>query len=85
MKYDKKIYNTITVYRISEEEKCHTQKLVKTRKEHKCCNCKKIIKSNKFAIRETCIYDKKRVSSYTCTNCADSYYDDIEIEKGQAG
>ena len=33
------------------------------------------------AVLETCIFEEKRVSCYTCIECADKYFEDIGIEK----
>jgi len=82
MKYPKSEYEETEFYPSDEEITNHQQKIVKTRKPHKCVNCQKEIKQGENALRETGFLDGQPLSCYTCIECCDKWLDEInEIEE----
>ena len=82
MKYAKEIYEQFEFYAPDEEVLNHTQRVVKARKEHKCCQCQKDIKVGENALCEKGFIDGQPHSAYTCIECCDKWIDDIEEEAG---
>ncbi|HUM45169.1 MAG TPA: hypothetical protein PKI14_19660 [Fervidobacterium sp.] len=77
MKYPISEYEETEFYLPDDEVVNHQQKIVKTRKPHKCCNCQKEIKTGENALRETGFMDGRPVSCYTCIECCDEWLDEI--------
>ena len=77
MKYPISEYEETEFYLPDDEVVNHQQKIVKTRKPHKCCNCQKEIKPSEYALRETGFMDGQPVSCYTCIECCDEWLDEI--------
>jgi hypothetical protein len=77
MKYPISEYEETEFYLPDDEVVNHQQKIVKTRKPHKCCNCQKEIKPGEYALRETGFMDGQPVSCYTCIECCDEWLDEI--------
>lgn len=77
MKYPISEYEETEFYLSDDEVVNHQQKIVKTRKPHKCCNCQKEIKTGEYALRETGFMDVQPVSCYTCIECCDELLDEI--------
>lgn len=71
MKYDTKIYEGFEFYAPDECEVNHTQRIVKTRKEHVCCSCFQTIPSGENALMEKAFVDGKPETAYTCIGCCD--------------
>lgn len=89
MKYEKELYEETEFYGENDEETNHTQKVVKCRKEHICCNCKAEIKKGDDALCEKAIIQGEgRQTCYTCIKCCDEWldeiYDDEEDEEEEA-
>ena len=77
MKYPISEYEETEFYLSEDEVVNHQQKIVKTRKSHKCCNCQKEIKTGEYALRETGFMEGQPVSCYTCIACCDAWLDEI--------
>jgi hypothetical protein len=77
VKYLKEDYEQTEFYGPDEDLLNHQQKIVKTRKDHKCCQCQKTIKPSENALRETGFIDNQPVSAYTCIDCCDKWLDEI--------
>lgn len=78
MKYPKGVYEKTDFYMVDEEITNHKQKIVKTRKSHKCVDCQEEIKERAYALYETGFMDGEPVSCYTCIECCDKWLDEIE-------
>jgi hypothetical protein len=78
MKYSKETYEQTEFYCPDEELSNHKQKIVKTRKEHKCCQCQKHIEKQNYALYETGFLDYKPVSAYTCLECCDKWLEELK-------
>ncbi len=78
MKKPIKWYNGFTIYEDRDSwMKNQKSRIVKTRKEHECVNCQKIIPKGSEMLLETCIDpDTGYCSSYTCAECVDKYVED---------
>jgi len=76
MKYSKKIYESTEFYGSDEDTQYETQKVVKVRKDHECCNCGETIKIGENALYETCFLDGPK-QCYTCITCCDKWLDEI--------
>jgi len=76
MKYTKETYESVDLFPIGEEDiENQKQKIVKTRKPHKCCICSSTIKENELALRESGFLDGQPVSCYYCLPCCDDWLD----------
>lgn len=78
MKYQKEIYEQTEFYGADEDMTNHQQKIVKVRKEHKCCNCQKVIEIGEYALKEKCFLDDQPQSAYTCIDCCDNWLDEVK-------
>ena len=78
IKYAKEIYEQTEFYPPEEDVSCHTQKIVKVRKTHKCCQCQKDIEVGERALCEKGFMDGQPCSAYTCIECCDKWLDEIE-------
>lgn len=81
MKYAKEVYEQTEFYGADEDMSGHTQKVVKVRKEHKCCNCQKTIEIGEYALMEKCFLDGQPQNAYTCIECCDKWLDEVEIDE----
>lgn len=77
MKYSSEFYTQTAFYSPDEEMSNYQQRVIKTRKDHKCCNCQENIKQGEMAVLETCFIDEAPKSAYTCTDCCDKFLDQI--------
>lgn len=81
MKYDKEKYEHTEFFEPDEEIRCHSQKIVKTRKEHECCQCGNVIKKREMALRESGFMEEGAVSAYSCIPCCDKWLDEFEEDE----
>lgn len=77
MKYSKEDYEQTEFYGADEDISCHTQKIVKVRKEHECCQCDQVIKTGENALLESCFMDGLPQHAYTCIDCCDKWLDEV--------
>ena len=85
MRYAKHEYENTEFYEPDEDITNHQQKVVKTRKEHKCYTCQSVIKLGDGALLEKCFMDGKPQSAYTCLNCCDKWLNAIMGKKVKEG
>lgn len=79
LKYDKSKYIDSCIFGVSEEEEYFNEKLVSTKKIHKCCVCEKKIPIGDYAVRQTCILERSGwVSCYICTKCIERHIKEVE-------
>jgi hypothetical protein len=83
MKYPLEVYETTEFYGPDEDIEYHKQKVVRTRKMHKCGMCEKLIPVGTHALYESCFLDDGPHSCYTCIPCCDEWLDEIEWEEYQ--
>lgn len=79
MKYKEETYLNSGFYSRDEEVENYKEKIVQTRKSHKCVNCQKSIEKGNHALYEKGFLDGKPVSAYTCLPCIEEWL----IESGQ--
>jgi hypothetical protein len=79
MKYLKEDYEETEFYSPDEDMQNHKQRVVKTRIEHKCCQCQQVINPGEMALLETCFLDGPQ-SAHTCIPCCDKWLDEVEGE-----
>lgn len=83
MKYPINEYIETDFYLADEEIQNHHQKIVKTRKPHKCASCQREIAKGEDALYEAGFMDKRPVSCYTCIDCCDRWLDEINGMDGK--
>lgn len=83
MKYSKEDYKQTEFYGADESIDNHQQKIVKVRKDHKCCNCGKVINIGEEALHESCFCDGPQ-HAYTCISCCDKWLDEVYAEEREA-
>jgi len=80
MKYKKEVYEELSLFdgdRDSDFEDV-SQKIVKTRKLHKCMDCEAEIPVGDNALSLTAIGDGGFVTIYSCIPCLDKWLDELE-------
>lgn len=86
MKYSEELYVDSGFYGLDEDLKCHKEKVVKCRKEHKCVNCGKVIKAGEHALYENGFYSGEPVSAYICLSCIEEWLEESgQVESEVAG
>ncbi len=78
MKHPKEVYEQTDFNGPDEDMSHYQQKIVKTRKNHKCCNCGNTINAGEEALYESCFMDGYPQHAYTCIPYCDKWLDEIE-------
>ena len=83
MKYPKELYEETEFYPPDEEISNSQQKIVKTRKEHECSECRQLIPAGAHALHESCFWDGPK-HTYLCIQCCEEWMDEIYAYEREA-